>query len=50
LFEATQPWVGDDLRMMGKGEDISSLSRSLSVNPEKPTMQYGIDEYEEESF
>ena len=44
LFEASQPWIGDDLRKMGKGEEIASLSRSNDVNPEDPLLQYGMDE------
>ena len=44
LFEASQPWIGDDLRLMGKGEEIASLSRSSNVNPEDPLLQYGMDE------
>ena len=50
LFESSQPWIGDDLRMMGKGEDIASLNKSNSVDPEDPRSQYGTDGCEEEIF
>ena len=44
LFEGSQPWVGDDLRLMGKGEEIASLSKSKDVNVHDPILQYGMDE------
>lgn len=47
LFEGTQPWVGDDLRKMGKGEDVASLSNgAVSVESMTNTLQYGVGEME----
>ena len=44
LFEASQPWVANDLRLMGKGEEIASLSKIKTVNAEDPLLQYGMDD------
>jgi len=32
LFDSTQDWTGEDLRLMGKGEDILEMGKEVSAN------------------